>query len=238
MTKMGKKLQKLGNILFIIGTTLICLTACGKNTIPGEAEVQKAREEFSQLHSGVIEVVNVNTNEIEQTLTFKYDEVGILLYSLTGTSEGEPYEQYCNGYETFTFENGEVRKVSKGNVNYDAYTYDFRYPMTDKDYLYFSPDKVVSVKKTEEDGVVSCYSYEYEPSVISGDDNLGELKCFMVSFYFDEDEELTHFEEYSEYEKDGVTTDYHYRMIISQKDTVGKITMPENIKKLTENTEK
>lgn len=234
---MSKKLQNLGNILFIIGITLICLTACEKNTVEGQREVEKAREEFSKLHSGVIEVWNVNTNELEQTLTFKYDEVGILLYSLTGVSEGEPYEQYCNGYETYTFENGEVKKVSKGSVDYDAYTYDFRYPMTDKEYLYFAPDKIVSVDKSEEEyGVFYCY--EYEPAFVKGDDNLGELTYFSVSFYFDEKDTLTHFEEYSEYEKDGETTEYHYRMEISQRDSVGKVVMPENIKKLSGNTEK
>lgn len=237
MTKMVKKLQNLGNILFIIGITLICLTACEKNTVEGQSEVEKAREDFSKLHSGVVEVWNVNTNEIEQTLTFKYDEVGILLYSLTGVSEGEPYEQYCNGYETYTFENGEVTKVSKGNVNYDAYTYDFRYPMTDDEYLYFVPAKVVSANKSEDENGV-CYSYEYEPSVINGEDNLGELTYFSVNFYFDENDTLTHFEECSEYQKDGETTQYHYKMVISQRDSVGKVAMPENIKKLTESAGK
>lgn len=234
---MTKKLHKLGNILFIIGIALICLTGCGKNMIEGQSKVEKAREDYSKLYSGVVEVWNVNTNEIEQTLTFKYDEVGILLYSLTGVSEGEIYEQYCNGYETYTFEKGELTKVSKGQKEYEAYTYDFRYPMTDVEYLYFAPDKVVSVDKSEEEyGVFYCY--EYEPAFISGDDNLGELTYFSVSFYFDKNDTLTHFEECSEYEKDGVKTQYNYRIEISQRDSVGKINMPENIEKLSGNGEK
>lgn len=214
------------------------LTGCGGEKLEGQEKVEKAREDFSKLYSGVVTVTNVVTGEVEQTLTFKYDEVGILLYSLTGITDGKPYEQYCNGYELYTFENDKLSLVKKQETAYQAFTYDVRYPMTDDDYLYFSPDKVKAVEKTHEDNGEICYSYDYEPTAVSADVKLGELKSFKVKFCFDENDILTHFEEISVYENNSNKTTYHYRMGISKRDNVGKIEMPENIKKLTEIDEK
>lgn len=231
--KKTKNYQKLSNILFIIGFSLICLCGCSGEQLPGEEKVEKAREDFSKLHSGVITVTNIDTGEVEQTLTFKYDEVGILLYSLTGVSEGKSYEQFCNGYETYTFDGKELTKVSKGERDYEAYTYDYRYPMTDREYLYFSPGKITSTTVVEEDNGASNYTYDYKPSAVKGEDALGTLKSFSVKFSFDENDMLESFEEYSTYEKNGGETLYGYRITVSQRDSVGKLEMPENIKKLS-----
>lgn len=229
-----KNFHILSNILFIIGVALILLTGCGGEKLEGQKKVEKAREDFSKLHSGVVTVTNLTTGEVEQTLTFKYDEVGILLYSLTGTTDGKPYEQYCNGYELYTFENDSLDVVKKQETTYQTYTYDVRYPMTDDDYLYFEAGKITSVSSVELDDGSSSYVYNYEPSAITADENLGELKSFMMTFYFDKNDKLTHFDEFSTYQKNGAETSYEYRMEISDRDSVEKIQMPENIKILSE----
>lgn len=195
--------------------------------------MERAREDYARLKSGVVTVTNLGNGEVEQILTFKYDEVGILLYSLTGETDGKPYSQYCNGYETYTLENGELRVVKKESVEYDAYTYDVRYPMTDEDYIYFSPNGVESASKTEYDGGGCSYEYTYDPSVIGGEGGLGKLEGFTVRFDFDENGELEFFEEHSAYERNGEKTEYSYRIEISERNSVGKIEMPEDIEKMS-----
>ncbi|MBE6836930.1 MAG: hypothetical protein E7509_02880 [Ruminococcus sp.] len=214
---------------------MTCLCGCTAEVLEGQQQVEKAKESFSKMKSGVITVTNMDNGEIEQTLTFKYDEVGILLYSLTGVSKGEIYEKYCNGYEIYTFENNEFSKLTKADWEYEAYTYDYRYPMTDEDYLFFSPDKVISVSVSDNDKGGKSYSYEYEPSAISGEAELGALVGFTVSFNFDENDVLDYLEELSVYEKDGNKTSYNYKITITERDSVGKIQMPENIAKMSEN---
>lgn len=232
--------HKTVNILFIIGAALGCLCGCDFNeqeTVLGQELVEQAREDLSQLKSGVITVTNNSTGEAEQQLVFKYDEVGILLYSLTGKENGQPYSQYCNGYKTYTLQNGELDISKKGDADYKCYTYDVRYPMTDADYLYFSPDKIAFVSDIQNDDGSSVYSYTYDEKAISSDEALGELTAFAVTYAFDRDGELSYVDEISVYEKDGEKTEYSYRIEISQRNSVGKLEMPDDIKKMTENAE-
>lgn len=218
-------------ILFIIGFALAFMTGCleNKELVEGQKLVDAVRKEFSELESGVITVTNNNTGEIEQQMTFKYDELGILLYSLTGEENGGEYAQYCNGYETYTLQSGIVTKVAKGDTDYDSYTYDIRHPMTDEDYLYFDAGKVCESRVDNLDGGGKKIYYKYGAELISGEESLGKLQSFETVFWLDEKGKLSKLEEISVYEKDGKETTYSYRIEISLENSVGKLEKPQII---------
>lgn len=218
-----KTLHKLTNILLIMGIALTTLCGCQieDEKVEGQELVEKARESLANLNSGVITVTNTLTGDVEQMLTFRYDEVGIFTYTL----EGEDYVQFCNGYEIYTLENGQTTKITKSDSDYQAYTFDVRYPMTDENYLYFSSDKIIDVKS--EDGT---YTYSYDVSVVSGDDGLGELKSFETKYAFDGDGELLWFEEISQYSLNDEVSDYCYKIQIRNQNSVELVEKPQVFK--------
>lgn len=215
-----KKLQKLANILFIIGIALTMLCGCQieSEKVDGQELVEKARKNLATLNSGVITVTNNSSGKVEQMLTFRYDEVGIFTYAL----EGEDYVQFCNGYEIYTFENGQTTKLTKSDSGYQAYTKDVRYPMTDESYLYFDRENLSDVKK---DGNV--YTYAYEAWAISGDNSLGDLEDFKTVYAFDDSGEMLYFDQISRYNLKGNMKEYNYRIEIKQQNAVESVEKPE-----------
>lgn len=224
-----KIFKKAVSILLIIGSALTGLSACQAERLTGEELVLKARKDFSQLKSGVITVTNAE-GMVEQTFSFKYDEVGILSYSCVGETNGEKYFQYSNGYETYTIENGSYSFVKKGEKDFDCYTYDVRHPQTDEDYFYFDSGKVSAVTWFEENGEKS-YCYIYDEKLIASENENGKLTDFSVTYVFDDNDELKYVEEFPSFEKDGTETDYCYRITVTERDSLGKVNMPEEIEK-------
>lgn len=212
--------RKFTNILFIIGFGLTALSGCQieDEKVAGQELVENARITLSQMNSGVITVTNNLTNEVEQTLTFRYDEVGIFTYTL----EGDGYTQFCNGYEIYTQENGEISKITKSDSDYQTYTADVRYPMTDEDYLYFASEKLGDVKSEG-----NVFTYFYEVSAITGEENLGKLEEFKTTFAFDDEGEFIYLDEISRYNQDGKITEYSYRIEIKQQNSVDSVRKPE-----------
>lgn len=216
-------------MLFII-VYILALTSC-KNEIDkigGQALVEKARTDYEKLNSGKVVVTNVETNEIEQTLTFKYDEVGLLIYALESGNSQEAYCQYNNGYQAYTINNGEYTFYEKGNRNFEAYTKDVKYPQLSKTYLYFDVSKIsdVEIEKPEK---LSKYIYTYDNSKITGDKGLGSLESFVTSYVFDENDDMLYFEEISSYVKDGKSTEHHYKIELIDKNNVEKVQIPKDI---------
>ena len=56
-----------------------CLSGCGKPDIIGNNLVMQAREDFEKLDSAQIVMTNTDTDKVEQTFTFKYDD-DVLIY--------------------------------------------------------------------------------------------------------------------------------------------------------------
>lgn len=197
---------------------MLCGCQIEDEKVEGQELVENARESLAKLESGVITVTNNLTNELEQTLTFRYDEVGIFTYIL----EGDDYVQFCNGYEIYTDENGELSKITKSDSDYQAYTFDVRYPMTDEDYLYFASDKITDVQANGD-----SFVYSYDVSAVSGDDALGELVEFKTEYVFDNEGELVYFNEISQYNQNEKTTEHSYRIEIKQQNSVDSVKKPE-----------
>lgn len=233
-----KNYQKIANILFIIGTVLICFCGCGseaQKSVVGDELVAEAKKELSQLHSGKITVTNNETGEVEQEMLFRYDEVGILLYSVVGVEDGKPYEQYSNGYRTYILRDGKLDLSNKGDADFVMFTYEVRHPMTDEEYLFFSAENITSAEMTELDDGTTSYTYRYEPSALGGDASQGEMTELSMTFYFDKNNKLASVDEISAFENNGVVTRNNYRITITKRDSVDKIPVPDGISKMLEN---
>lgn len=226
--KIRNILHKFTIILLIIGISLASLSGCGKAPVEGEEEIIQAREKFASLKSGVITVTDQDTGKEEQSFVFRYDEVGVLSYCLSGETGGEEYCEYSNGYETYRLENGEYSFCRKGDSEFQLFTSDVRHPMTDEDYIFFDRAAAESSERSETDGGES-FTVNYRPAMISGDETLGKLTAFTVVYDFFGGE-LTGMTQKSAYEKDGTTTEYNYKVTISRRDSVNAVEMPEVIK--------
>lgn len=227
-----RNLHKLANILFIIAFVLTFVCGCqfSDKKLDGQTDIEKARKNLSELSSGKITVTNISTNEVEETFTFRFDEVGIMSFSI----EGVDYAQFCNGYETYTLENGEFTKLTKKDNAYQSFTFDVRHPMADEDYLYLEADKVIKSESYNEEGK-RVYTYDYEPALINADASMGKLKKFQTVYTFSENGDFISLDEISIFEKDGAENQIGYRIEISNQNSVDSIGMPEQIKNASEN---
>lgn len=225
------KRKRAAFILLLIGACAALFSGCGIGSEASEEEtlIKAAKNELASLKSGCITVTNNDTGETEQTFTFRYDEVGVLSWCLTGVTDGKPYYNYSNGYETYTIENGEYSFCKKGEQQFQMFTSDVRHPMTGEDYIFYEKAAVKNItsEKTDDGTTYVC---EYEPKAISVDGALGELTEFSVTYAFDNEDKLRYFEQESVYEKDGAENKYSYRIEITQKNSVSRIEMPEEVK--------
>mgnify|MGYP007130623958 CR=1 FL=1 len=127
--------------VFIISTVLFC--SCGKDpAVAGDTLIKNARVDYRSLDSARVVMTNTETNEVEQTFEFKYDEKGFLTYSYEGVNGDEAYAQYNNGAESYTYENGKFEYLRKGDKNFAVYTRDITHPQADEGLIVFMPKAV------------------------------------------------------------------------------------------------
>jgi hypothetical protein len=204
-----------------IGTVAVCLSACGsvKDKAGGEL-IEKAREEYTSLDSAKVIMTNVETGEVEQTFTFKYDEKDILIYSYYGKSEKSEFAQYNNGSESFTYENGEYTHSVKTDSDFVRYVRASTYPQADEGLLIYEPKYITEDSAVENsDGSVE-YTHVYDITKIAAEAEDGEVTGFTVKYLFDKDGELVNFTEITDTESGGEKKQYSYRVEITEKNSV------------------
>lgn len=196
---------------------------CSAAEVEGQQQILDAREKFAQLRSGELDVVNDQTGETEQTFIFRYDEVGVLSYSLCGVSEDGEYFTFSNGYETYEIENGEYSYCRKGDPQFQMFTYDVRHPMTYEEFIFFDRSAADKSSVSEENGETVC-RVEYDPALIAGDGLPREVTEFSVTYRL-KDGILT---AVTEQGKSG-SQEYSYTIYVRRADNVEKVEMPPEI---------
>lgn len=199
--------------VFIISTVLFC--SCGKDpAVAGDTLIKNARVDYRSLDSARVVMTNTETNEVEQTFEFKYDEKGFLTYSYEGVNGDEAYAQYNNGAESYTYENGKFEYLRKGDKNFAVYTRDITHPQADEGLVVFMPKAVADAEVTEEDGVTHvCHKYDAEKLNQTG------VTEFAVDYYFDANGDLLYFVESSVMDSDK----HSYKVEITQRNSVDKV---------------
>lgn len=205
-------------------TLSVLFSACifESEPIDGEELVYAARDKYESYDSAKVLITNEDTDEVEQTFVFKYDEKDSLTYLYVGGYEKESYIQYNNGFECFTEQNGEYTFSQHGDDGFEAYTRDSKHPQASGAYLPFDKGAIEGTTKSEENGE-TVYSYEYDPASFDSDAGVNE---FSVVYHFDADGNLLYFEEISVVETDGEESSHSYKIEITEINKVENIDNP------------
>ena len=190
--------------------------------IDGEELVFAARDKYESYDSAKVLITNEDTDEVEQTFVFKYDEKDSLTYLYEGGYEDENYIQYNNGFECFTEQNGEYTFSQHGDDEFEAYNRDSKHPQASGAYFPFDKGAIEEAVKSEENGE-TVYTYVYDPNSFDSDAGVSE---FSVVYHFDHDGNLLYFEEMSVVEADGEKSDHAYKIEITEINKVDEIENP------------
>lgn len=209
--------KKIIPMILISLMTLMC--SCGTDPeVAGDKLIKKARTDYTNLDSAKVVMTNTDTDEVEQTFEFKYDEKGFLTFSYEGVNGDQVYAQYNNGTESFTYENGEFEYLKKGDADFVVYSKDVTHPQADEGLIIFLPSAVSKAEVTEENEVTHvCHEYDAEKLNQKG------VTAFSVDYYFDSDENLLYFVESSTVETDGESANHSYKVEITEKNAVDKV---------------
>ena len=201
----------------------LALTSYGLITpeVEGDDLIEAARADYKALDSAKVVMTNIDTGEVEQTFTFKYDEKDVLMYSYEGVTENSAYAQYNNGAECFSYDNGEYSHVQRGDSDFSLYTRDATHPQADEGLILFVPSAVTEAEVTEEDGVTHI-THIYDVDKIGASAESGEVTGFSAEYFFSGDE-LLYFIETTDVEENGEEKRYSYRVEITEKNSVETI---------------
>ena len=203
-------------VMFILAIATILMCSCGKDpAVAGDSLIKNARAEYKSLESAKVIMTNTDTNEIEQTFEFKYDEKGFLTYSYEGINGEDVYAQYNNSMESYTYENGKFEYLQKGDKDFAVYSRDVTHPQADEGLILFMPKAVANAEVTEENGVTHVH-HEYNADKL-GADNVTE---FYVDYYFEADGKLLYFVEVSVMDSQR----HSYKVEITEQNLVDKVT--------------
>ncbi len=218
------------SILLYIAVIMVSVifAGCGVKDVAGSELVKKAREEYTKLDSAKVIMTNTETNEIEQTFVFKYDEKDVLTFAYEGKYKDESYAQYNNGYECYTSENGKYTFTQRGDKDFQAYDRDSTHPQANEGLIIFSANAVEESSVLEEDGI-TCVEHKYDPEKIGVTSDEGNVTDFIAKFYFDKNEELLYFTEETVIDSSGEKINHSYKVEITEKNAVKDIKNPVQI---------
>jgi len=212
-------MKRIVSVIFLAAAAAVMLCSCfGAKDVEGGDLIKKARTAYAELNSAKVIMTNTASGEIEQEFTFKYDEKNILVYSYKGKSEKNEYAQFNNGVEMFTYENGNLTHILKGDKNYQLYVKGATHPQADEGLILYSPDAVSEANVTDENGVTHI-RHVYNVDKINAQSESGKVTGFSADYYF-KGEELQYFVETTETEEDGQKKTYAYRVDITEKNAV------------------
>lgn len=227
-------MKKIFALLFAAAVTVCLFCSCiGQKDVEGGELIKKARKDYAELGSARVIMTNTATNEVEQEFTFKYDEKNILVYSYKGKSEKSEYAQFNNGVEMFTYENGELTHVLKGEKAFSLYVRGATHPQADEGLILYSPSAVSSAEVTDEGGVTHI-RHIYDIDKINAQSESGKVTGFYADYYFD-GEELQYFVETTDTEENGAKKTYSYRVDITEKNAVQSV--PNTVKQYEQEAE-
>ena len=213
-----KKLFAAAMVIFAVS-----LSACGRvEDKAGGALIKKAREEYTSLNSAKVVMTDLSTGEEAQSFTFKYDEKDTLVYAYYGKSANSEYAQYNNGLECFTYENGEVSHISKGDADFVRYTRKLPHPQADAGLLIYIPENTTDAKEETVSGGIKV-THIYDAQKIGAQVEEGNVTGFRAEYMFDNDGVLEYFDEITDSENNGRQETYAYRVELTQQNSVDTV---------------
>ncbi len=224
------KIKEIILLYIVVIMVSVVFAGCGAKDVAGSELVKKAREEYTKLDSAKVIMTNTETNEIEQTFVFKYDEKDVLTFAYEGKYQDESYAQYNNGYECYTSENGKYTFTQRGDRDFQAYDRDSTHPQANEGLIIFSANAVEESSVSEENGI-TCVEHKYDPEKIGAASDEGSVSDFIARFYFDENKQLLYFTEQTVIDSKGEKIIHSYKVEITEKNAIQDIENPVEIPK-------
>ncbi len=215
---------------------IITLSGCAAaEPLPGEELILSARESYISLESARVEIINDMTGEAEQVFVFKCDEKGVMEYSYVGDAEGIHLEQYNNGREQFTNDNGEMSALTVTDRDFTAYSRDVPYPLAGEGLILFYKRAVEreSSAVTVSGGVTEV-KHVYSPERLGNYDGEGSLEGFEVTYRFDEAGEFLDMTEVTSVRNGNDVEVHSYTIYIKERNSVERIENPVDLSKIPE----
>ena len=203
-----------------------CFSGCGKPDIVGDNLVMQAREDFEKLDSAQIVMTNTDTDKVEQTFTFKYDD-GVLIYKDWKLVDGKENIEFNNGEVNVYYQNEKYYQYTKDDDKFIKYTRNKTHKKTQDAMLTYIPSAITDAQLKKGDGskeLTHVYDVTKVNPTVPKD---AEATGFAVKFVFDSRDKLEYFTETTLYKtKDGTEHRLSYKTEIKDKNSVGEI---ENI---------
>ncbi|MFT3950584.1 MAG: hypothetical protein QM689_01220 [Oscillospiraceae bacterium] len=211
-------------ILAVLALSLLIITAgCGKTELPavdGQALIEQARAQYTALDSAQVVTTDLSDNHIAQSFTFKYDEVGMLIYSYTIAADGEVRAEYNNGFLCEVLENGVYTVTEKGMADFSAYNRAYPHRMAGAGLIAFDRAAVLtSSLKTE--GEVTTVTVTFDPSKIGLD-----AMAYAMVYRFSADGTLIDFTSATVTKTDAGEKTLAFRTEIKQRNGVTAVENP------------
>lgn len=208
--------------VLLAGIICIGLTGC-ISAVPqaGEESINKAKETYTELDSGKVEVVNSESGKTEQEFVFKIKDDDVMEYSYWSLVDGKHYSVYSDGEKKIENTDGEVTKSVKGDKDFVQYTRKDRHPNADSGLFLYEPSAIIesSTEETDE-GVV--YHHKYNTKKFDLEEG-SELTAFDIAYYFDKSDTLIKMSEHSIVSTLDGSEEATYDIIISQRNSVDKV---------------
>lgn len=187
----------------------------------GKDRVEALRESAKNWQSGRYLLTNIDTDIMDQTFSFMYNEDGSQTYLYERVSDGNYYAEFSDGELFYVLNGGEVSILKDGSEGYASYDRKSPHPYSTGDLLFYEN---LFVKSSEEipaeDGGV-CYRYYYNTDKIN--DTLGtKLTEFITEYVFGADGNFEHFVQRN---SDGESS-YAYRIDVIDADNLTEIENP------------
>lgn len=205
--------------------------------IEGKDRIEAAQKEYTKWDSGYVEVINQKSGEVDESFLFKYDEVDVLSYLHKSIVNDKQKIEFSTGYRMFIQYGDEAVEVKKNHDEFVVYIRSGKtHSWAGKNAITFLEEGIKDVKTEEKDGM-TYLTYTYDANELEFKNNSGKATGFSATYCL-KDDEIQWYTQETQVEKDDGTSElYSYKIVFSQKNSVGKIENPIVVTEKTEDTD-
>lgn len=217
--------------LYIIVSLLCmcCFTACSNREIAGEELILNQRKKFSKLESATFVLADEESGEIEQSFSYKYNKDGSMTYLFFSKTDENNYIEYNNGKEMTLLKDGDITQTSKDDINFVSFSKDDPHPNSGEGLLIYDKSLVMKSSRLDAENQI-IITHEYDVKKLKKvNKELGEVKKFMVMYYFTIEGELNFYTESTQIERDGALHENMYRVSVSEENMIKEIDKPNEL---------
>lgn len=224
--------RKIMKKLYII-VPVICImmfTSCGGKKIEGEELIVNARRKCAEFDSATLLLTDEENDEVQQSFSYMYNKDGSMTYLFFSVTDGNEYLEYNDGRELSVLKDGEMTQTPENDINFVGFSRDSPHPNAGEGLVLFNKDLITKSSRLDgENQTVITHEYNVK-KFKKVNKELGEVKKFMIMYYFSNDGELNFYTENTQINRNGAISENTYKVDILETDMIKKIEKPEAFK--------